>query len=327
MPTDTWQGQAAVKVDPAGREGIFLAFVGRVFDAEQRPAMERLYCFFHDAHTGAVSQVEPKSVWDWRDPSRQVEPPPSLTEMLDEAAAQAEAETSRQTQGLLDEAKQARERDAEIKRRYADEYYRWQIDQATQRLAEYSSRAMQGEDVRLASQNEERRLRELEVDWDDVKARLVRETLLSVDAPQLIAAALVLAEPAAAQADRRRIEQAGMAVAMKFETEQGRTPADVSLEFRGYDIYSQATDEVRYIEVKAFAETGAVQMTENEWFMAQKLGERYWLYVVENALTEMPSLHLISDPARKLRAQEVVTEVFMRIANWKEAAERGSGYE
>jgi len=50
--------------------------------------------------------------------------------------------------------------------------------------------------------------------------------------------------------------------------------------------------------------------------MARRLGEAYWLYVVEDALTA-PRLHRIPDPAGHYQPQAVVGVVKLIVENWK----------
>jgi hypothetical protein len=50
--------------------------------------------------------------------------------------------------------------------------------------------------------------------------------------------------------------------------------------------------------------------------MAQRLGNEYWLYIVENAKSE-PILHTIQNPAAKFKAEEIVEIVRYVIKNWK----------
>ena len=107
---------------------------------------------------------------------------------------------------------------------------------------------------------------------------------------------------------------------MDYERAQGRLPEDVSLQCLGYDIRSTAPDQsVRYIEVKARAKTGAVILTPNEWLMAGRLQQDYWLYVVEDAAAT-PSLHLIQDPASKLKPDEVAAIVRYVVKDWKQVS-------
>jgi len=75
--------------------------------------------------------------------------------------------------------------------------------------------------------------------------------------------------------------------------------------------------ETRYIEVKAFATTGPLELTPHEWQMARRLGDQYWIYVVENALSE-PRLMAIRDPTHTLpRPQAVVDVVKVVIKDWR----------
>jgi hypothetical protein len=113
------------------------------------------------------------------------------------------------------------------------------------------------------------------------------------------------------------IEAIGMQAAMEYERKQERSPEDVSTQNLGYDIRSTSlSGEVRYIEVKARATTGAIVLTPNEWLMAQRLGNEYWLYIVENAKTK-PRLHTIQNPAAKLQPEEITGTVRYVIKDWK----------
>ena len=87
----------------------------------------------------------------------------------------------------------------------------------------------------------------------------------------------------------------------------------MSAENRGYDIRSEAPDgSVRYIEVKARAHTGDLVLTPNEWTMAQRLGDEYWLYVVIDAARQ-PHLHCIQNPAQSLTPTTIQGIVSYRV--------------
>ena len=96
---------------------------------------------------------------------------------------------------------------------------------------------------------------------------------------------------------KREVELAGMKAVMDYEKKNGRKPKDVSQLNLGYDIESldPSTGEIRYIEVKSFETTGDPELTEHEYEIAKALASRYWLYIVENALTN-PSIKIIRDP-------------------------------
>ena len=107
---------------------------------------------------------------------------------------------------------------------------------------------------------------------------------------------------------KKAVELAGMEAVKRYEHSRARTEEehskinDVSGEFRGYDIESFD----RVIEVKSFKSTGKVVLSSNEWIVASRLKDYYWLYVVENALSK-PRITLIQDPANTLK--EVVRRV------------------
>jgi hypothetical protein len=117
------------------------------------------------------------------------------------------------------------------------------------------------------------------------------------------------------------IEKIGMKFAMEYEKKQGRVHEDVHLENLGYDIRSRdEMENYRYIEVKARAREGAVALTPNEWLMAHRLKDDYWLYVVVN-IASVPELYVIQNPAAKLEPAEEINVVRYVIKNWKDKAE------
>jgi hypothetical protein len=124
------------------------------------------------------------------------------------------------------------------------------------------------------------------------------------------------------------VEQAAMEFAMAYERDRGWDVEDVHTEGRGYDLLSRGPKEqIRYIEIKGRAATGAVELSANEWLKAEQLGEDYWLYIVTNAI-QSPSLHLVQDPAHQLSEQEVAPRVRYRVTQtgWHRAAESGAEY-
>ena len=103
---------------------------------------------------------------------------------------------------------------------------------------------------------------------------------------------------------RKEIENIGMEHARRHEEEEGCTVEDVSAENLGYDLRSTTPDdEIRCIEVKARDKRALVVLTSNEWETAQRLKDRYFLYVVLNAATQ-PELYIIRNPADKVVVDE-----------------------
>jgi len=122
----------------------------------------------------------------------------------------------------------------------------------------------------------------------------------------------------------KKIENAGMLIALQHERTSKRRPRDVSDEFRGYDIFSEDHRDKRYIEVKAFAGTGPLYLTAHEWLVARRFGRNYWIYVVENSLDPVEQrLHEICNPFRKLShlaQQKTTLQYKIVVRNWKTTA-------
>jgi len=113
------------------------------------------------------------------------------------------------------------------------------------------------------------------------------------------------------------VERVGMELALAHERREGRLVEDVSTLNLGYDLRSDGVEgDVRYIEIKARAGTGPIALTPNEWLMAQRLRDEYWLYIVENAASQ-PTLHRIRNPATVLRPEERVEVVRYIVRDWK----------
>jgi hypothetical protein len=193
------------------------------------------------------------------------------------------------------------------------------------KLIDYETRRLKGEKIPDATMaNEQRNREDLERKKEQLLDDIRAETSLYASEPALLATVRVV--PGKSITDEMTsdttIEQIGMAMAMKYEREQGRQPEDVSTHALGYDIRSVDREgNYRYIEVKARAKSGAIALTPNEWVMANRLGEEYWLYVVEQAAGN-PQLYLIKNPAASLQPNEQVEIVRYVIRDWRSAAKK-----
>lgn len=207
------------------------------------------------------------------------------------------------------------------------------------KLIEYEHKAMRGRDMSLSIQEEQRVLDDLRRRQSTRLGETESAAVLSLSAPEILGvAAVVPAEKPAVsdvgpgKTDMRRsdeVEDAAMAHAIRYERARGWYPDDVSAQSRGYDVYSTGPDsEVRYIEVKGRARTGAVELSENKWLKAEQLGGDYWLYIVIHAL-DAPALQVVQDPARRLPREEVVPRVRYRVSQegWGRVAETPTDYD
>ena len=86
----------------------------------------------------------------------------------------------------------------------------------------------------------------------------------------------------------------------------------------GFDLYQ--TDKrgrtIRWCEVKSLSgKFSSVSLTHTEFAEASKRGKRYWLYIVENAQSDKPTLLRIQNPAGK-------AERFTYGSRWRNGAEK-----
>ena len=112
------------------------------------------------------------------------------------------------------------------------------------------------------------------------------------------------------------VEAVALEVVTAYEEGLGAKVEDVSrpelarraglTDWPGFDIRSRRPPsdlgdrEERAIEVKGRAGTSHVELSENEWYKACNLRERYWLYVVYDCATPNPRLVRVCDPFGRL---------------------------
>jgi superfamily II DNA or RNA helicase len=310
--------RGAAFADPDSKLDGWLWFVeGEVRDGMNAVAGKRLFAIYQPIQ-GEVRLINSSVLWDLDPSLRELEAASDPGEDAIMAYAIEQVLESYRSELL-----QQRERDAAIKRKYGLRSLEQMILDAEARLIEYETRRAKGENLPdVEMQNEERRKEELKARKQALEEEIRRETSLLPSTPQVLGVVRVLPKPSSDEAMRSdaAIEAVGMQVAMDYERAQGRLPEDVSAQNLGYDIRSAGEENsVRYIEVKARATTGAIALTPNEWLMAHRLGDEYWLYVVENAATA-PTLHAIQNPAVKLKPEEVVEVVRYVVKDWKHSS-------
>jgi len=119
------------------------------------------------------------------------------------------------------------------------------------------------------------------------------------------------------------VERIALQKSMEYEKEQDAIVSDVSKENVGYDVRSERnTGEIRYIEVKGRAQSGAVILTENEVNRLRQLGDKAWLYVVTHCKTESPKLYQVQNPIDVLETKEILKQIqyVVKEESWKKHA-------
>jgi superfamily II DNA or RNA helicase len=310
--------KGAVFADPDGRFDGLLWFVeGEIRDGSNSIAGKRLFTIFQPER-GALRLIPASILWDLK---------PLVSQPGWDFSADQGLVISFAVENVLEayrnELLQQRERDTEIKRKYGIRSLEQMIATSDAKLIEYETRRMKGEEIPEPTMQNEMRTKD---DLLNKKRRLEEairwETSLLPLEPRIVGVARVIPDPAPDSGLRedQDIAEIGMQEVIAYEIRMGRLPVDVSLENLGYDIRSTAHGAVRYIEVKARSRTGVVALTPNEWLMAHRLGDEYWLYIVENAASE-PNLHRVQNPSEKFRADEILEIVRYVVSDWKQAAE------
>jgi superfamily II DNA or RNA helicase len=317
-----------ILVDEGGRRGSLWLYRLRIKDGRNQPVLERLIALFHDSTSGDTREVDPRMLWELEAPPEGLAFPEDVAATLCSDAAEVRRHVLERLDSLKQEAQDRRDRECSVKRRWLQRSYDELVRESQDKLFAYHRRQDAGEDMDVAIRQEQENLKELLKERELRFDELDQERQIFVLEPELEAVAAILPKPTVTgeapgegEEVRWRLEEAGMRVAMEYERRQGRTPVDVSRHFLGYDIESRSPAGTRYIEVKAFATTGPLELTPHEWQMARRLGEAYWLYVVEHALTA-PRLHRIPGPAQRYQPQAVMGVVKLVIEDWKGDSER-----
>ncbi len=309
--------KGATFADPEGMKDGFIWFLeAEIKDGNNNTAGKRLFAVYQDKNS-SLSFINPAVLWDLK-PTKELEHPeiPSDKDTVIFFVISEELENYRK------ELLKRRQRDAEIKRKYGIRSLESMILESESKITDYETRRMKGENIPdLTIQNEIRKKEDLERKKQRLESEIKAETHLYATEPKILGVVRVV--PKIEQTEMinsKEIEKIGMEIVMEYEKSHGRTPEDVSTQNLGYDIRSyDEKGNYRYIEVKTRAGEGSIALTPNEWLMAQRLKDEYWLYVVTNAYTK-PELHLIQNPAMNLKPEQEIGIVRYIINDWKTKA-------
>jgi superfamily II DNA or RNA helicase len=222
-----------------------------------------------------------------------------------------------------------------LRRTYLTDTFTNLILDLTEQLNDYQQAELLGDDEGEAEERQklEKRIEQLKNRKQERLAELDLMLRLSANLPEVLTSALVVPAPVATMdegteprhgvAMRRddEVEQIAMDVVMRFERGRGWAPFDVHLDGEHYDIRSEApSGEVRFIEVKGRAESGAVMLTSPEVDKLRQLGERAFLYIVTQCRGEKPSLRIIQDPMSQLSPEMLYRQVQYLVdeKDWKQ---------
>jgi hypothetical protein len=106
------------------------------------------------------------------------------------------------------------------------------------------------------------------------------------------------------------VEQIAMTASMGYERSRNWTPHDVSREGEHHDVRSESpTGEIRFIEVKGRAQSGAIVLAAPEVEKLRQLGDRAFLYIVTHCKDQRPRLCIIQNPMAKLAPEMLYRQV------------------
>jgi len=317
--------KGAVFEDPSGIMNGFVWFIEcELNDGGGHIAGRRIYATYQDSK-GLMKPVSPSILWDLKPSSGRSSQRVTVESAFEEKIIAYAIESI--VPSYLDELNAQRLHDAEIKRKYGIKSLEFLIGESEAKLIDYEVRRARGESIPdITIQNEQRNKEELTRKRRQLEKQIEAETHLLPSPPKILGVTSVVPRLTVDEFKRdEEIERIGMRIAMDFETSEGRMPEDVSTQNLGFDIKSFSQEAIRYIEVKARGGEGRIALTPNEWLMANRLREEYWLYVVTKAASS-PELYVIQNPTSKLKPSEEIEIVRYVVDDWKNCAEKiGSG--
>ncbi len=300
------------------KSGLICVYQISTIDGKGRMRNSKIVGIFHN-EDGKVTEFDPRSLWSYNEGTA----PPNTKLLID---------SKKRIDNKLNEIKKSfhennmvqlntvKEKTKEIMTKHIVN----EIDIYDKKIKDYESRKNTSPGISLLIEEQERKKRSLIADMEkrekgieyDFKCHAVTE---------LIAMATVIPESNANE--RRRVELKGMEIVIKYEMERPNAEQnkirDVSERDTGFDIESFD----RHIEVKSFKTTGTPKLTSHEWATADRMGDDYWLYVVEDVFDDNKSIQervtVIQNPyvrfLNSVKRIETVTSSYV-IEDWKNIA-------
>ncbi|MCD6083664.1 DUF3883 domain-containing protein [Candidatus Aerophobetes bacterium] len=300
--------RGSVFKDPSGKyKGFIWFYIGEVKDGKGEIAGRKIIAIYDDGNE--LKEINPTILWDLAPTEDEVD-----SVEIDEQKVLPFVINA--VEKYKEEIGKERERQAKIKEKYGLRSLEYLIGKLDAELSELYERQEKGEKVDLPIGNKEEQKKR----YEDAKRVLVKEIKqeqsLYISMPELLTVVRVIPEKSE-MVENEEIERIGMEIAMEYEKSHGREPEDVSDKNLGFDIKSKNENEIRYIEVKSRAGEGDVELTTNEWMMARRFRDNYWLYVVSNAASN-PTLTIIQNPADNLEAlKKIEVRYVVPLQEWK----------
>jgi len=264
----------ATFIDPDGRlDGYILFYEGEIKDGTGNTAGKRLFGFY--TNENEIKPIPPSIIWDLEENTGGAEIHGETVILpvipIDSLKKHVSTNVILKLEEYKSEILKERERQTEIKQKYGVSSLNHLIVKLDGELILLYDRKEKGESVDLVIRNKEERKEEYERTLAELKNLIQKEKSLTMSMPRFVG---IIRVKVANIVDKdmqsdAKIERIGMKKATDYEIKNGREPEDVSEQNLGFDIRSKDKGgNIRYIEVKARAETGSVSLTQDEWFKA-----------------------------------------------------------
>ena len=332
--------KGAIFSDPDNKKlGLIWFYNVKITDGNNNTVSEKITTIYQDIK-GTLLELSPLIVWDLL-PIKATENTFTLkiqskikTLMKNEKEIRNKVEKSLR-KDYFEQLREKKNRNYEIKKTAIETNMNLKISESIAKIYQYQEKIDAGETYDLALLNEKKNKDKTFLEKNQKLEEINREKEITLNVPQRLGIIIVLPKDITdgkkefdeedellykEGVDKNAVDDAAMEVVIKHEQENGRIPEDVHLSRCGYDILSKNkdTNEVRHIEVKGHSKSGDVFITPNEWFMAGRFGDDFWLYVVDNVL-DNPIIFLIKNPAQSLEFDKILEtkRYIIKESNWK----------
>lgn len=305
-------GKSVASLTHPTKSGLLCIYKTSVIDGNGRERDTKIVAMFHN-EDAKVTEVDPRSIWDYSD-GEEIR----NTVFIINSKKRIEEELLK----IVDEHKikiTKKIQDIEKKTKLSTrKYFIDKIDQANVKIDDYNKQRGEGPQIEKLITRQKNQIQNYKKELDDRVDQIQKEFVIKTTI-ELIGIASIKSEIDANV--RRESDLGGMKAVMEYEMKRATTDnqrekiIDISDRDTGYDVESFD----RCIEVKSFKKSGPAKLTSHEWGTAERMGDEYWLYVVENSQTE-PKITEIKNPFEKFK-DTVKTEESIEyryvIENWK----------
>jgi len=305
-------GKSIASLTHPTKSGLLCVYKTSVIDGNGRERDTKIVAMFHN-EDAKVTEIDPRSIWDYaegeeiRNTAFIINSKKRIEEELSKIVSSNKIKTTKKIQEIEKKTKLSTRK-----------YFIDKIEQSNAKIAEYNEQRGEGPQIEKLITRQNNQIQNYKKELDDRLEQIQKEYITKTTV-ELIGIASVKSEVDANV--RRESDLAGMKVVIEYEMKRATSDdqrekiIDISERDTGYDVESFD----RCIEVKSFKKSGPAKLTSHEWGTAERMGDEYWLYVVENAQTE-PKITEIQNPYEKFK-DSVKTEESIEyryvIDNWK----------